>query len=152
MNKNFTKEDILKKHETNIKSAGTAIFLSGVLGLIYVVRYFFTGNFDFYFSLSFTDMILKAGHEKGSIILPAVVSVAFIAAYTFLAVLSSKNAKVLSVALGAYLFDFLCLLACILFLWEKPIAPECFIDVIVHLFVAVFLFVGIRSERAMRNN
>lgn len=145
MNKNFTKEDIIKKHETNIKSAGTAIFLSGVLGIIYIVRYFFTGNFEFYFSLSFTDMLLKMGHESGKIVLPAVVSVIYIIAYTSLAVFSGKNTKLLSVALVIYIFDFACLLACILFLWEKPIAPECFIDVIVHVFVVVFLAVGIRS-------
>lgn len=150
MNKNFTKEDIIKKHETNIKSAATVILLSGVLGLIYVVRYFFKGDFEFYFSLSFTDMILKMGHEKGSIILPAVISVIFIFAYLSLSVLSGKNTKLLSVALCMYLFDFGSLICSLVFLYEKPLNPSCFIDVIMHLFVTVFLIVGIRSAKAMR--
>ena len=53
MNKNFTKEDLIKKHETNVKSAASAFALSGILGLIYIVRFFITKNFDFYFSLTF---------------------------------------------------------------------------------------------------
>lgn len=151
MNKNFTKEEIIKKHETNIKSAATVILLSGVLGLIYAVRFFFKGDFNFYFSLSFTDMILKSGSENGNVIVPSVISVIFIFIYLSLSVLSGKNTKLLYVALGMYLFDFCCLIGSLIFLYEKPLDPACLIDVIMHLFIIVFLVVGIKSEKAMRN-
>ena len=93
MNKDFTKEDILKKHETNIKSASTAILLSGILGLIYVVRYILSGNFNFYFSLSFTDMLLRLSEDKGSILVPAIISVIYIFMYTSFSVLMAKSKK-----------------------------------------------------------
>lgn len=145
MKKNFTKEDIMKKHETNIKSATTVILLSGVLGLIYVVRYFFKGNFDFYFSLSFTDIILKIGHDKGNVIVPSVISVVYILAYLALAIFAGKKPKLLTTALVIYVFDFLCLILSMAFVFPQDVDSASFIDVIMHLFILVFLIVGIVS-------
>ena len=34
MKKTFTKEDIIKKHQTNVKSAASSFILAGILGLI----------------------------------------------------------------------------------------------------------------------
>ena len=81
MRKDFTKEDIIKKHETNVKSAFTAYFLAFVLGLIYIVRYLIKQEFDFYFSLSFTDMMLKlesSGEISKAICIAAIVVFAVI--------------------------------------------------------------------------
>ncbi len=150
MKKDFTQEDILKKHETNIKSASTAILLSGILGLIYVVRYILSGNFNFYFSLSFTDMILRLSENKGSIILPSVISIVYILTYASLAVFSNKHAKLLYAGLGIYIFDFLCLIYSLVYIFPKPLDSAHFIDVIVHLFVITFLIVGIISQKKIK--
>ncbi len=150
MKKDFTKEDILQKHETNIKSASTVILLTGILGLIYVVRFLLSGNFNFFFSLSFTDILLKAGHEKGSIIIPAVISVIYVLGYTSLAVLLNKSTKLLYLGLGIYIFDFICLAVSIFILTPKPVDSAVFIDVIVHALVSVFLVVGIISAKKIK--
>lgn len=150
MNKDFTKEDILKKHETNIKSASTAILLSGILGLIYVVRYILSGNFNFYFSLSFTDMLLRLGEDKGSILVPAIISVVYILIYTSFSVLMAKSKKAIYAGLGIYLFDFACLIYSFVYIFPKPLDSAHFIDVIVHLFVITFLVVGIISQKKIK--
>ncbi len=150
MKKDFTQEDILKKHETNIKSASTAILLSGILGLIYVVRYILSGNFNFYFSLSFTDMILRLSENKDSIILPSVISIVYILAYASIAVFSNKHTKLLYVGLGIYIFDFLCLIYSFVCVFPKPVDSAHFIDVVVHLFVITFLIVGIISQNKIK--
>ena len=150
MNKDFTKEDILKKHETNIKSASTAILLSGILGLIYVVRYIISGNLNFYFSLSFTDLLLRLGEDKGSILVPAVISVVYILVYTSLSVLMAKSKKAIYAGLGIYLFDFACLIYSFVCIFPKPLDSAHFIDVIVHLFVIIFLVVGIVSQKKIK--
>ncbi len=150
MKKEFTKEDMLQKHETNIKSASTVILLTGILGLIYAVRFFLSGNFNYFFSLSFTDMILKIGQEKGNIIIPAVISVIYILAYTSLAVFANKSTKLITVGLGIYLFDFICLIGSMIFLFPKPLDSAVFIEVIVHLLVSVFLVVGIISAKKIK--
>lgn len=150
MNKDFTKEDILKKHETNIKSASTAILLSGILGLIYVVRYILSGNLNFYFSLSFTDLLLRLGEDKGGILVPAVISVVYILVYTSLSVLMAKSKKAIYAGLGIYLFDFACLIYSFVCIFPKPLDSAHFIDVIVHLFVIIFLVVGIVSQKKIK--
>jgi len=150
MKKDFTKEDILKKHETNIKSASTAILLSGILGLIYVVRYISSGNFNFYFSLSFTDLLLRLSENKGSIVLPAVISVVYILVYASLSVLMAKSKKAIYAGLGIYIFDFICLIYSFVCVFPKPIDSAHFIDVVVHLFVITFLIVGIISQKKIK--
>ena len=60
----LTTQDKIKKMQTNIKSAQSIFVLSGILALIYVVRYFVTGNFNFYFSSYITEFALKAADEN----------------------------------------------------------------------------------------
>ena len=147
--KTFTKEDIIKKHQTNIKSASSGFSLAGILGIIYIVRYFITGNLNFYFSLTFTEMMLRL-HEKE--MLPLVASVAIIAVFLVIyitaIVLVSKDAKYLKVALGIYLFDTLCFIGTFLLRGDN-LQSDFFIDVIVHTFVILFILVGIRSAKAV---
>ncbi len=147
MKRNFTKEEMLKKHETNIKSATSGFVLSGVLGLIYIVRYIIKDNFDFYFSLSFTELMLRLS-DAGSLsaTVAYVLIAAFIAVFLALAILTAKNAKHLRYALFFYVFDFLCLIPLAVFHGEN-ITSAFFIDVIVHIFVVLFISVGIISEK-----
>lgn len=150
MNKNFTKDDIIKKHNTNVISAGAMFIIVGVLGVIYIARFIIFGNFDFYFSLSFTDMLLKIGHEKGSFLVPAILIAAFLIIYLVATLMAAKNSKFLILPLGVYLFDFAALITCMAFLWEKPLNPDCYIELIVHIIITIFLIVGVRSERKLR--
>ena len=154
MNKNFTKEDIIKKHETNVKSANTAFSLAGVLGIIYVVRYFITGNFDFHFSLSLPEMMLKLGH--GETVSPSVaygVTAAFFAAYILITVLTVKNPEFIKLGLAFYAFDFLCLLFfmfVVLRQFPDSFSNDLYIEVIIHIFVILFLSVGVYSHRKLK--
>ena len=148
MNKNFTPEDIKKKHETNVKSATSGFVLAGVLGIIYIVRFFITKNFNFHFSLTFTELFLRlSACGKAPLSFYYVLIVCYIIIYLALSVLAAKNSKRLIPALGLYLFDCACFVP--LFIFHGSIQPEYFIDVIVHIFVVIFLSVGIRSSRRL---
>ncbi len=149
MKKNFTKEDIIKKHETNVKSAFTGFSLAGVLGIIYVVRYFITGNFDFHFSLSLPEMMLKLGYG-GNVSAGAAYGVTgvFFLIYLTVTVLCLKSEKFLKAALVLYAFDFLCLIFFIFLLFTQfpeSFSTDIFIEVIIHLFTILFLSVGVYS-------
>lgn len=153
MNKNFTEKDIILKHETNVKSAFTAISLSGVLGIIYVIRYFITGNFDFHFSLSLPEMMLKLGHT-GTVSTPVAygVTAAFFVLYVLVTVLCLKNAGFLCAALALYAFDFVCLLSFMFILSQQfpdLFSADLYIEVIIHCFVILFLSVGVYSHRRL---
>ena len=151
MRKDFTKEDIIKKHETNVKSAFTAYFLVFVLGLIYIVRYLIKQEFDFYFSLSFTDMMLKlesSGEISKAICIAAIVVFAVI--YIIPMILLLKNPKYLITAAVVYAFDFAVLLFSTFILFQKPQSNDWLIDVIIHLFVMIFLAAGIVSNGKLK--
>lgn len=153
MNKKFTEKEIILKHETNVKSAFTAISMAGVLGIIYVVRYFITGNFDFHFSLSLPEMMLKLGHAGD--IAPGLsygVTAAFFSLYLLVTVLCLKDAKFLKAALALYSFDFICLLFFMLVLTNTPIPRDIFIEVIIHIFVILFLSVGVYSHGKLKKS
>lgn len=151
MKKNeFTAEDILKKHETNVKSAVSGYCLAGILGLFYIIRFIVTKNLDFYFSLNFTRLMLVFGIEgKISTAVSLVLALAFAAAYFAVTVLAVKRAKGLWLCMGMYIFDTLCFVP--LGLVAGEIKPEFFIDVIVHAFVLVFLAAGIKSQGKISN-
>ncbi len=148
MNKNFTAEDIQKKLQTDVKSAQTVFTLAIVLGIIYVVRYFFTRNFDSFFSLSFTDTLLNLSNDGKIPFVAAIVLVClYIGVYIVLSVLSLRNSKYFTACLGIYIFDFACLLLQILVIYKSSFSTDSLIDVILHLFVVTFLVVGIRSYK-----
>ncbi len=154
MNKNFTKEDIIKKHETNVKSAFTGLSLAGVLGVIYVVRYFITGNFNFHFSLSLPEMMLKLGHG-GTVSAPVAygITAVFFALYILVTVLCLKDAKFLKGGLAIYAFDFACLLFfmfVVLRQFPDSFSKDLYIEVILHSFNILFLSVGIYSHQKLK--
>lgn len=149
MNKNFTKEDIIKKHQTNVKSAQSAFVLAGMLGIIYIVRYFITGNFDFYFSLSFTQVWLsKVADGTAAADLGYTLSAIFIAIYFALCVVIAKKPLHLPKALSLYILDFAALIYSLI--TSTAFSSDSLIDVILHLFITVFLIAGIKSEKALR--
>lgn len=151
MAKNFTSEDKRKKHETNIKSAVSGYGLAGLLGLVYVIRYFIKGNFDFYFSLSFTELLLRlADGEKIPTALSYALMGLFGAVYIIALIFMSKDASKLKLGFGIYLFDCMCLIP--LAMVMGGIQPEFFIDVTVHLFVVVFVSAGLHSFRQLQQS
>ncbi len=150
MNKNFTEEDIIKKHQTNVKSAQSAFALAGMLGIIYIVRYFITGNFDFYFSLSFTQAwLMKVAEGTASEDLGYSLIAVFIIAYLSLTAVIVKKPARLDSALGLYMIDFAYLIGCFI-IKSSNITGDILIDVILHIFIIVFLIVGIKSEKKLR--
>lgn len=153
MNKNFTAEDRIKKHETNVKSAFTGYTLAGVLGIIYVVRYLITDNFNFHFSLSVPEMMLKLGHG-GTVSAPVSYGItgAFFAVYLFVAVLILKNGKFLKLGLAVYAFDAICLLFfmfVVLRQFPESFSNDLYIEVILHFFNILFLSVGVYSHKKL---
>ena len=151
MKKDFTKEDIIKKHDTNIKSALTAYFLAGALGVIYIVRYLIKQEFDFYFSLSFTDVMLKlqsAGEISKAVSIAAIGIFAVV--YAAALILLAKNSAHLITATAVYTFDFAALLFGTFVLFPKPETNDWLIDVLLHLFVMIFLVAGIYSHFKMK--
>lgn len=143
-------EALQKKLQTNIKSASSIFALAGILGIIYLVRYFIKGVFDFYFSLSFTEIMLKLSSQN---MLPKAVAFALIAvfliAFSICAVNAVKSKKWLLTCIGVYAFDFLCLFADMFVLAFTPISADRFVDVIFHFMVIVFLVVGLVSMKKM---
>lgn len=150
MNKNFTKDDIIKKHQTNVKSAGSAFTLAGILGIVYIIRYFITGNFNFYFSLSFTEGMLKF-IDKGTLTPTAgyVMLGIFIALYVIGIILIAVNPKNLIYALVVYASDFVFLIYQILSNLDT-FTSDRLIDVIIHSFIIIFICVGLYSEKKLR--
>lgn len=150
MNKNFTKEDIIKKHETNVKSALGGFPLAGVLGVIYIVRYFITGNFDFHFSLSIPEMMLKLSHW-GEIAKPLAygITAVFVLIYFALIILNIKNQKWLKASLVLYLVDFAALLVFMFAVIGNPDSAM-YIEVIVHFFIILFLTVAVYSDKKLK--
>lgn len=144
-------EVLQKKLETNIKSASGIFAMAGVLGIIYLVRYFIKGFFDFYFGLSFTEIMLKLAQDN---LLPKVLSYALIALFLIFfavcAVNAVKNEKWLLVCIGVYSFDFLCLVLDMFVLSFAPVTADRFVDVIFHFLVTLFLVVGLVSVKKMK--
>ena len=147
----LTTQDKIKKMQTNIKSAQSVFVLSGILALVYVVRYFVTGNFNFYFSSYITEFALKAADENiaSAVTLSNGASYALLAVYAVLfllcCVLCLKSKIGLWACLTLHLTDYAALLAGTALSVFGSFREEIFIDIIVHFFVLLFIVVGIYS-------
>lgn len=151
MNK-FTKEEMIKKHETNVKSALSGFALAGVLALIYIVRYFIKGDFGFYFSFAFSEVLLRLQDSgKLSPVIAYVLIGIFVAICIACILLVRKDSKNLKFCLGFYLFDTAFLIVNALVCFGGKIAPDFFIDVIIHAFIIVFLIVGVKSAKVLKS-
>ena len=147
----LTTQDKIKKMQTNIKSAQSTFALFGILGLIYVVRYFVTGNFNFYFSSYITEFALKAADENiaSAVTLSSGASYALLAVYAVLfllcCVLCLKSKLGLWACLTLHLTDYAALLVGTALSVFGSFREEILIDIIVHFFVLLFIVVGIYS-------
>lgn len=155
MSKTLSKQDKIKKLQTNIKSAQSTFALAGILALIYVVRYFVTGNFNFYFSSYITEFALKAADSNissavslsssGAYCILAVYAIIFIVCCVF----SLKAKHGLSACLIFYIVDFAALICGAVMAPFGVVGEEIFIDIIVHIFVILFLSVGVYSVKKL---
>ena len=151
MAKNLSKQDKLKKLQTNVKSAQSIFVLSGILALVYVVRYFVTGNFNFYFSSYITEFALRAADENvvSAVTLSASASYIILAVYAVIfivcCVLCLKPKIGLWACLLLHLVDYGSLIAGTILSVFGPFREEILIDIIIHFFVLLFISVGIYS-------
>lgn len=155
MSKVITKQDHIKKLQTNIKSAQGVFSLSGILALVYVARYFVTGNFNFYFSSYITEFALKAADPNvtSTVSLTTGLSYAILALYAILfvvcCVLSLKSKFGLWACFILYTADFAALIVGTILSPFGPFTEEVFIDIIIHIFVILFLVVGVYSAKKL---
>ena len=147
----LTTQDKIKKMQTNIKSAQSIFALSGILAIIYIVRYFTTGNFNFYFSSYITEFALKAADENvfTTVSLSATAAYCILAVYAVIfllcCVLCLKTKFGLWACLVLHLTDYAALLVGTALSVFGSFREEIFIDIIVHFFVLLFIVVGIYS-------
>ena len=155
MGKTLSKQDKIKKMQTNIKSAQSIFALSGILALVYVVRYFVTGNFNFYFSSYITEFALKAADENviSTVTLSSTASYAILAVYAILflvcCVLCLKTKFGLWACLVLHLLDYAALVLGTALSVLGAFREEILIDIIVHFFVLLFIAVGIYSTNKL---
>ena len=153
----LTTQDKIKKMQTNIKSAQSTFALFGILGLIYVVRYFVTGNFNFYFSSYITEFALKAADPEvfSTVTLTCGASYAVLAVYAVIFLLCCglclKTKFGMWACLVLHLIDFGALIAGTALSVFGPFREEILIDVIVHFFVLLFIVVGIYATYKLPN-
>ena len=151
MAKKLSKQDKIKKLQTNVKSAQSIFVLSGILALVYVVRYFVTGNFNFYFSSYITEFALKAADENiaSTVTLTSTASYIILAVYALIFVvccaLCLKPKIGLWACLVLHLADYATLIVGTAFSIFGPFREEIIIDIIVHFFIFLFIVVGIYS-------
>ncbi len=151
MNKNFTQEERIKAHNTNIKAAHSLYLLTGVLSIIYTVRYFITGNFNFFFTLAFSDMFLKLGDSgEMNLILSYVLTGIFFLIYFGSGIAVAKKQSLFPLLTAIFALDTVCILFCDFILWSKPQSTDFLIDIICHFWVLLFLIVGTKSLLALR--
>ena len=133
---------------------GVGVFtmlFSGVLYAWSILKIPFKESFNFSdstlaFNFTLTMCFFCLGAFFGSLIckkagpkITLIISGVYAAFYFVLTILTSKNPKLLPVALGVHIFDFLCLLFCMFILWRAPVNPDCYIDVIFHIIVIFFI-------------
>ncbi len=146
MNRNFTKEDIIKKHQTNVKSAMTAFVIAIVLGAVFVLRFLIKKNTDYFFSLTVTEVILGF---SDSLLLPLLLIALYFLIYILLLAAAGKNTRFLKGCLAIYAVDTAVLLGRAAALYSQTDILVMAVDIIFHLFIIVFLSVGIYSDKKL---
>lgn len=152
---NMNSEHLEKRYKTDIKSAQGVVAMATVLTVIYIIRRLFTGRFDFYFCTAVTEFLLKAAQfspeYRGALPNAAAIAgiVVYIGLFIVAVILSQKKAKLLWFSLALYTFDTVFLLAVDLSGYFGSFAAEYLIDIIFHLFILVFLAVGIHANKKL---
>ena len=127
-----------------------------VITLIYIVRWLYTKEFDFYFCTAFTEFLLKAAEfsPEYRTALPNAAAIAgivcYIAVYVASVILAQKKAQMLWLSLSLYAFDTVFLLVVDLTGYFGGFTSEYFIDIIFHAFILLFLIVGIIANKKLK--
>ena len=154
--KHMNSEQLEKRYKTDIKSAQGVIAMVTVITLIYIVRWLYTGEFDFYFCTAFTEFLLKAAEfsPEYRTALPNAAAIAgivcYIAVYVAAVILAQKKAQMLWLSLSLYAFDTVFLLVVDLTGYFGGFTSEYFIDIIFHAFILLFLIVGIIANKKLK--
>lgn len=141
-----------KRYQTNLKSASGTFAMAAVLNLIYIVKFAISKNFDFWFGFYATQYILKASKFTdlyGGAISKTVAAVllgAVIIASIVLILLLNKNAKNLWICLAVYLADTAFMAWGFITDRFSDFTQGSLIDLIFHIFVLLFVAVGIVSH------
>ena len=154
--RNMSNEQLEKRYKTDIKSAQGVIAMVTVITLIYIVRWLYTGEFDFYFCTAFTEFLLKAAEfsPEYRTAIPNAAAIAgivcYLAVYAAAVILAQKKPQTLWVSLSLYVFDTVFLLVIDLTGYFGKFTSEYFIDIIFHAFILVFLIVGMVANKKLK--
>lgn len=151
----LSRDDLIKRYRTDIKSAQGVIAMATVLSLIFIIEGAFSRSFDFLFSTALTQFFLKAAEFSpdfnGS--LPTFVSIAGTAVCFLLfivaLILARKDVKKLWFGLALYSFDTAFLIGVDISGYFGAFKKEDIIDLVFHAFIMVFLVVGIAAVRKL---
>ncbi len=154
--KHMDSKQLEKRYRTDIKSAQGVAAMALVMTLVYVIRWLFSKEFDFYFCTAVTEVLLKAADfsetYRGSI--PAAAAIAGVAVYVGLYIvgvlLAQKDPKKLWFSLLLYLIDTVVLVGIDISCYFGPFVKENVIDLVFHAFLLIFLVVGISSVRKLQ--
>ena len=154
--KHMNSEQLEKRYKTDIKSAQGVIAMVTVITLIYIVRWLYTREFDFYFCTAFTEFLLKAAEfspeYRGAVPNAAAIAgiVCYLAVYAASVILAQKNPQMLWFPLSLYVFDTVFLLVIDLTGYFGKFTSEYFIDIIFHVFILLFLIVGMVANKKLK--
>lgn len=150
------KEELTKKYNTYIKSGIGAMIIALVTTLVYLIRLYFTGNTQFWFSTYITQFMLKSSNflpqYDGSISKPAASAVIIVCFFAFLilTILSQKKLELLYLVFTLYLADTVMNVVCLCLNVFGDYSQNSLIDVIFHLFILVFLAVAIYGAAQLK--
>lgn len=148
-------EGLVKRYRTDIKSAQGVIAMAAVLGIIYVIIGFMTGNWDFYFGISAVKLLVIKGADAQELEQTATMWLCFagaavcIALYIAAILLARRNSKKLWFGLVLYSIDTVFLVVIDAIGYFGSFKKEDVIDLIFHAFIMVFLVVGVSSVKKL---
>lgn len=144
-----------KKLISNIKSGYGSFVVFPVLTLMYVVRAFIAGDLNYHFASFLSEFLLKSsGYFDGykdniNLGLALVIIVIYNALFALCYVKSVKNFKWTYFGLGLCVFDFALQIICLATSYFEPFKVDFLVDVIVHIFIILFLSIGINSYKKL---
>ena len=154
--KHMDSKQLEKRYRTDIKSAQGVGAMALVLTIVYIIRWLFTKEFDFYFCTAVTEFLLKAAEfskdYSGSI--PTAVAIAGVLAYIGLYIVSvllaQKDPTKLWLSLLLYSIDTVFLIGIDISGFFGSFVKENVIDLVFHAFLLVFMVVGVLSAKKLQ--
>ncbi len=154
MQPNKNSNRLEKRYRTDIKSAQGVGAMSLILTLINVIFLLISKSY-FYFDTAVTHSLLKLVAQKQdfeeSIALPCIGIALYLALYIVGILLSQKNPKNLWILLVLYSIDTAVLLITEIFGVFEPFEKEDIIDMVFHVFLMLFLIVGVRAVKKLKD-